>query len=144
MFRHIMVVFIGTQIKTKAFLVGLGIAKKFESDIIVVDCVYRHPPKFHFFETKSDRAIVEKQKKKSMKTLEGLEGFAQEANVKIKTKLVLTDAVTSWVADYVKSNRIDLLILDHPHEPQYDIDLTSDTVKAIVDKVKVPVLTLRS
>ena len=139
-----MVVFIGTQIKTKAFLTGLGVAKKFESDIIVVDCVYRHPPKFHFFETKADKEMVEKQRQKALKTLNGLEKFANEANVKIKTKLVLTDSVTDWVTDHVKSNKIDLLIVDHPHEPQYDIDLSSDVIKAILDKVKVPVLTLRN
>lgn len=143
MFKHVMIVFVGPKVKAKSFLVGLGIAKKFNSDIYAVDCVYKHPPRFHFFETKADKTAVEKQKAKSLESLKKLEKFAKNANIKITTKLVLTDAITDWVTDYIKSNRIDLLIMDYPHEPQYDIDLSADIIRAILEKVKVPVLSLR-
>ncbi|CDI05845.1 universal stress protein [Candidatus Nitrosotenuis uzonensis] len=143
MFKHILVVFVGPKIKAKSFLVGLGIAKKFNSNIFAVDCVYKHPPRFHFFETKADKESVAKQKAKSLESLKKLQTFANNANVQVTTKLVLTDAITDWVTDYVKSNRIDLLIMDYPHEPQYDIDLSADIIRAILEKVSVPVLSLR-
>jgi hypothetical protein len=143
LFKHILIVFVGPKIKAKSFLVGLGIAEKFNSDIFAVDCVYKHPPRFHFFETKADKDDIEKQKAKSLESLKKLEKFAANANIEIATKLVLTDAITDWVTDYIKSNKTDLLIMDYPHEPQYDIDLSADIIRAILEKVKVPVLSLR-
>jgi len=143
MFKRILVVFVGSRIKSKSFLVALGMAKKFDSTVTAINCIYKHVPKFYFFETNSDKKSAEQQKKKASKSLENLEKFADEAGVKVKTRLVLTDSITNWVVDYVKGHKTDLLIMDHPHEPQYDTDFYVDIVNAIHNKVKIPVLMLR-
>ena len=61
MFKKIAVAIITPTHTKKSFDMGLVLAKKLDSDLSVIECVYKNPPKFCFFETKSDKKNVEKQ-----------------------------------------------------------------------------------
>ena len=143
MFKHIAVVFITPTVKTKSFFVGLGMAKKFEGDLIVIDCIYKHPPKFHFFETKSDKESAKKIRQQAKESMAKLEKQANEADIPIKTQIVLSDNLADWVIDFVARNKIDLLIMDHPHLSSFEETFYEDIIHAILHEVRLPVLTLR-
>ena len=61
MFKNIAVALITPVHTKKSFDVGLALAKKFDSELSIIECVYKIPPKFYFFETKSDKKIMQKQ-----------------------------------------------------------------------------------
>jgi len=97
----------------------------------------------HFFEKKTDRHAAEKFAKKARGVMKKFEGFAQDAGIPIRTKVVLTDSVAHKVVDYVGSHRVDLLIIDHPHLSESEEAFYEDIVNAIHHEVRLPVLTLR-
>ncbi len=144
MFKKIVVAFITKQFKNKSFLVGLDIAQKFEGSVTVVDCVYKKPSKFVFFETSSDKKSYAKTKEKILKNLEKFEKIASEKDIPIKIKVALTDSISDWIVDFVKDKKTDLLIIDHPHLTEFENDHYEFIIKSITDSVKVPILLLRS
>jgi len=114
LFKNIAVAIITPTHTKRSFGVGLALAKKFDSKLSVIECVYKIPPKFYFFETKSDKKITQKQTSKLKQELKKWKEIAQKDGIKINTKLALTDSVAHWIIDYVKENKIDLLVVDYP------------------------------
>ena len=144
MFKNIVVIFVTHKTKLKPFFVGVGLAKKFDASLTIVECLYQSTPKFHFFETKSDKKQVENQKKEAQKFLEKLEKIAEESNISIKTKIAITDSIPSWIVEYVHSKRVDLLIIDHPDLSEFEETHYDDIIQSVSRKVKVPLLLLKS
>ena len=65
---------------------GLGLAKKFDANLSVIECVYKIPPKFYFFETESDKKITETQVSKIKEEhYSKLITFGKKSKFKIKT-----------------------------------------------------------
>ena len=50
--KKIVVAIITPTHTKKSFNLGLEMAKKFEAELTVIECMYKKPPKFYFFETK--------------------------------------------------------------------------------------------
>ena len=50
-FRKVAVAIITPTHTKKSFDLGLEMAKKFDSELTVIECMYKTPPKFYFFET---------------------------------------------------------------------------------------------
>lgn len=114
MFKKIAVAIITPTHTKKSFELGLKMAKKFNSQLSVIECVYKIPPKLYFFETKSDKKVTQTQIAKIKTELKNWKEIAQKQGVSIKTKFALTDSIAHWVVDYVKENKTDLLIVDYP------------------------------
>ena len=114
MFKKIAVAIITPTHTKKSFELGLKMAKKFDSELSVIECVYKIPPKLYFFETKADKKITQSQIAKIKAELKNWKEIAQKQGVTIKTKFALTDSIAHWVTDYVKENKTDLLIVDYP------------------------------
>ncbi len=144
MFKNIVVIFVTHKTKVKPFFVGLSLAKKFDANLTVVECLYRSAPKFHFFETKSDKKQIEFQKKEAKKSLEKLEKVAKDSDIQIKTKIAITDSIPSWIAEYIHSNKVDLLIIDHPNLSEFEEAHYDDIIQSVSHKVRVPLLLLKS
>ena len=114
MFKKIAVAIITPTHTKKSFELGLKMAKKFDSELSVIECVYKIPPKLYFFETKSDKKVTQTQIAKIKAELKNWKEIAQKQGVTIKTKFALTDSIAHWVVDYVKEEKPDLLIVDYP------------------------------
>jgi hypothetical protein len=106
--------------------------------------MYKTPPKFYFFETKSDKKTTQVQMAKLKAELESWKSLAQNQGVPIKTKLALTDNISHWVIDYVKENKIDLLIVDYPKLSLEEITLFDDIINVIHHKSHCHLLTTKS
>jgi len=143
-FRRIVVAIITPTHSKKSFDLGLKMAKKFDSELTVLECVYKIPPKFYFFETKSDKQTTQNQITKLKAELENWKEIAEKEGVHIKTKFALTDNISHWVIDYVKENKIDLLIVDYPKLSLEEITLFDDIINTIHHKSHCHLLTMKS
>lgn len=144
MFKNIVVAFVTPTIKTKPFFVGMALAEKFDGMITVIECMYKKPPKFAFFETKQDKRVLEEKTKKMKEALKKFVKTANEVKIPIKTKVALTNRIAEWIVDYVHSHRTDLLIIDHPQLSEFEEKYYDEIIETINHKVKVPILLLRS
>lgn len=142
-FQKIAVAIITPTHTKKSFELGLEMTKKFDSELTVIECMYKTPPKFYFFETKSDKKTTQNQITKLKVELDNWKKIAHKQQISIKTKLALTDNISHWVVDYVKENKIDLLIVDYPKLSMEEITLFDDIINVIHHKSNCHLLTTK-
>jgi len=122
----------------------LGLAKKFDAELSIIECIYKIPPKFYFFETKSDKKIMQKQIFKLKEELKKWKELAQKEGIKINTKFALTDSIAHWVIDYVKEHKVDLLVVDYPKLSMVEANHHDDIINIIHQKAHCHVLTMKN
>jgi hypothetical protein len=130
-FKNIAVAIITPTHTKKSFTIGLELAKKLGSELTIIECMYKIHPKLYFFETKSDKKIAQAQISKLKSELDNWKKMALAEGIKVKTKFGLTDSIAHWVIDFVKVNKIDLLIVDYPKLSQVEISLYDDIINTI-------------
>lgn len=130
-FKNIAVGIITPTHTKKSFNIGLQLAKEFGSQLTVIECMYKIHPKLYFFETKSDKKIAAAQTAKLKAELENWKKIAKDQGVSIKTKFALTDSISHWIIEYVKENKIDLLIVDYPKLSSVEMTLYDDIINSI-------------
>lgn len=143
-FNRIAVAIITPTHTKKSFDLGLEMAKKFDSELTVIECVYKIPPKFYFFETKSDKKITQNQIAKLKAELAKWKKIAQKEGVPIKTKFALTEKIAHWVVDYVKEHKIELLIVDYPKLSLEEVTIFDDIINTIHHESHCHLLTMKS
>ena len=143
LFKNITVAIITPTHSKKSFDMGLGLAKKHNATLSVIECVYKIPPKFYFFETKSDKKIAQSQVTKIKEELKKWKEAAAKEGVKIHTKFALTDSIAHWVIDYVKEHKIDLLVVDYPKLSMVEATHHDDIINQIHHKAHCHVLTMK-
>lgn len=130
-FKNIAVGIITPTHTKKSFNIGLQLAKELGSELTIIECMYKIQPKLYFFETKSDKKIAATQISKLKTELENWKKIAKDEGVNVKTKFALTDSITHWIIDYVKDNKIDLLIVDYPKLSTIEMTLYDDIINTI-------------
>jgi len=123
---------------------GLALAKKFDSKLSVIECVYKTHPKFYFFESKSDKKMMQEQIYKLKNELKKWKELAQKEGIKINTKFALADSIAHWVIDYVKEHDIDLLIVDYPKLSLIEANHYDDIINMIHHKAHSHILTMKN
>ena len=123
---------------------GLALAKKFDTELSIIECVYKIPPKFYFFETKSDKKIMQDQIFKLKQELKKWKELAQKEGLRINTKFALTDSIAHWVIDYVKEHKVDLLVVDYPKLSLVEANHYDDIINIIHHKAHCHILTMKN
>ena len=123
---------------------GLALAKKFDTELSIIECVYKTPPKFYFFETKSDKKIMQDQIFKLKQELKKWKGMAQKEGLRINTKFAITDSIAHWVIDYVKEHKVDLLVVDYPKTSMVEANHYDDIINVIHHKAHCHILTIKN
>ena len=144
MFKNITVAIITPTHTKKSFELGLGLAKKLDAELSVIECVYKIQPKFYFFETDSDKKIMQKQTTKLKEELKKWKELAQKEGVKINTKFALTDSIAHWVVEYVKEHTVDLLVVDYPKLSMVEANHFDDIINTIHHEAHCHVLTTKN
>ena len=140
MFENIVIVFFTVQNTENVYKIAFSIAKKYDSKIHVLKCIYKEPPKFVIFETKDDKENYAKQHDEAEKSLEDLEKIAAENQLSIKTKAEFTEELSDHVVAFTNLHKVDLLIMDtHQH---HEGEENKDLVNRIYQQVDCPILTL--
>ena len=143
MIKNITVAIITPTHTKKSFDLGLELAKKFDAELSVIECVYKIPPKFYFFETKSDKKILQTQISKIKDELKKWKELAKKQGVKINTKFALTDSIAHWIIDYVQEHDTDLVIVDYPKLSLVESNHYDDIINTIHHKSNCHVLTTK-
>ena len=144
MFKNITVAIITPTHTKRAFDTGLALAKKFGSELSIIECVYKIPPKFYFFETKSDKKITREQILNLKQELKKWEEIAQEEGIKINTKFILTDSIAHWFIDYVKEHKVDLLVVGYPKLSMIEANHYDEIINMIHHKAHCNILTTKN
>ena len=140
MFDNIVIVFFTVKNTESVYTTAFSIAKKFESKVDVLKCIYKEPPKFVVFETKSEKAKNAKKLEDAQNSLKVLEKIAGEDKISIKTQVDFTEELSEHVIKFVKAHKVDLLIMDtHQH---HDGEENKDLVNRIYQEIECPLLTL--
>ena len=142
-FKNILVTYVKPTNKETAFNMGLSLAKSNNSKLSVVEFLSTDQPELFFFKTKKNKEKEDKQKKIVEDALSKFEERAKQENVKLKTSFRLTENLVDSILQYVQSNKIDLLIVDHPHMSHSEETHYNDIVSAIHDEVHCHMLTLK-
>ncbi|MDX1595759.1 MAG: universal stress protein [Nitrosopumilaceae archaeon] len=143
MFEKIAVAIITPTHTKNSFTTGLEIAKKFNSELTVMECLYKTQPKFYFFETESDKQVTRDQMEKLEQELEEWKKIAEQENIQIKTELALTESISHTVVDFVKENNINLLIVDYPKLSQVEATHYDEIINAIHHEAPCHLLTMQ-
>jgi len=144
LFKNIAVAIITPTHTKRSFDMGLVLAKKFDTELSVIECVYKTPPKFYFFETKSDKKIMQDQIFKLKQELKKWKGMAQKEGLRINTKFAITDSIAHWVIDYVKEHKVDLLVVDYPKLSMVEANHYDDIINVIHHKAHCHILTIKN
>jgi len=144
LFKNITVAIITPAHTKKSFDLGLALAKKLNTELSVIECVYKIQPKFYFFETKSDKKIMQEQISKLKEELKKWKDLAQKEGVKVNTKFALTDSIAHWVIDYVKEHKVGLLVVDYPKLSMIEANHFDDIINTIHHKAHCHVLTTKN
>lgn len=144
MFKNIAVAIITPTHAKRSFDMGLALAKKFDTELSIIECVYKTPPKFYFFETKSDKKIMQDQIFKLKQELKKWKGMAQKEGLRINTKFAITDSIAHWIIDYVKEHKVDLLVVDYPKLSMVEANHYDDIINVIHHKAHCHILTIKN
>ena len=126
-----------------AFNTSFELAKKFDSNIILLKCLHEGHPTFGLFQTKSDKKKQNMLTKEVQLALEEFEEIAKRHNISVKTKIIFVDSLSEYVAAYVHKNNIDLLVADPSHPSDIAIQDHKDIVNRIYKNIECPILTLK-
>lgn len=141
--ENIAVVFLTTEYKKKAFNYGLKLAKKFGSKITLLNILYKEPPRFGFFETKSDKKQQEGKKNRANKLLNILVQEAKKSGILVKHRVFFSDPLSKGIISYVNERDFGLVILDHPKITRFEESYYSSTVCELHKGLKCPLLLLK-
>ncbi|NND85779.1 MAG: hypothetical protein HKM23_00300 [Nitrosopumilus sp.] len=119
------------------------IAKKFDSNVIVLKYFHKNLPTFTLFQTKSEKRKQENLIQKTHLELEKVEEMAKSFNVNIKTECVFVESLTEHITDYVQKNNIELFVADSNPPSDMNIQDHKDIVNRIYKNIECPVLTLK-
>jgi len=144
LFKNIAVAIITPDHTKRSFDMGLALAKKFDTELSIIECVYKIPPKFYFFETKSDKKIMQKQIFKLKQELKKWKELAQKEGLRINTKFALTGSIADWVIDYVKEHKVDLLVVDYPKLSLVEANHYHEIINVIHHKAHCHILTMKN
>jgi hypothetical protein len=144
LFKNITVALITPMHTKKSFDLGLALAKKFNVELSVIECVYKTPPKFLFFETDSDKKLLQAQLSKLKEELKKWKDLGHKEGVKVNTKFALTDSIAHWVIDYTKEHKVGLLIVDYPKLSMVEANHFDDIINTIHHKSHCHVLTTKN
>ncbi len=119
------------------------LAKKFDSNIVLLKCIHEGHPTFGLFRTKSDKKKQSELAKKTQLALEEIEELAKNSSISIKTESVFVDSLSEHVSTYVNKNNFDLLVMDSSRALDIDVGHHKDIVNRIYQNVGCAVLTLK-
>src|SRR5215510_13770210 len=107
----------GSESSTKASDYAIDMAKKYDSEVILLYVVVSHlgyeysSGEFGIVTPGAIGEILEKSKQEAMKWFDGAEKKAAAFHIKIKSEIIATpNSVVPAIVDYADNNKVDLII----------------------------------
>lgn len=142
MFKNILVPYDGSKFAKHAFKVSFGIAQKYGSKINLVVCVETFGSSWY---TKyySDRMIVKLLEKKMQDDITNFKSIATKKGITIQSRIIETSSVVRTMVNFVKSNKIDLVVIGAHGRGVFDRLILGSVVDGIAHHVRCPVLIIK-
>ena len=143
MFKNIAVAYITPTKKMDAFYHGLSLAKNYDSKLTLMEFFVKKTPKLFFFETKNEKSIGKIRRTELQDHLDKLKEKAEKRKIPINIHLESTESIVDSILNYLTVNKVDLLIVDHPHVSYLPESHYVDIINTIHHKIKCDMLTLK-
>jgi len=119
------------------------LAKKFDSNIVLIKCFHKDLPRFMLFHTKSEKRKENELLQETQLELKKVEELAKSYDVFVKTEYVFVESLSEYITSYVHKNHIDLLVADHIPPSDISVQDHKDVVNRIYKNIECSVLTLK-
>jgi nucleotide-binding universal stress UspA family protein len=140
--NKILVPYDGSEHSKRAFDYGLDIAKKYNSELIVVSCILIQESLPDSFAPDED-LMLQKQRESAAKLLGVLELESDEAKVRYTGVILKTQSVTDSILSYAESNGIDIIIAGSKGLGGFKRLLLGSVADALVRYSRCPVLIVK-
>jgi len=143
LFQNILVPFDLSTQSTRAFKVGLDIAKNYNSKVTLLTCLEGDAWKHKFYDSRSDAELLKKQKKVTEKYLEKLESLADKNNVTVKSQIIKSKSVVNDIVTFAKSRKHDLIVIGSHGRTGFDKALLGSVANGVSQKTSCPILIVK-
>ena len=143
MFKHIAVAYITPTKKTEAFYHALSLAENYDSKLTLMEFFLHESPKFFFFETKKEKETGKVKRTEIKEQLKKLKEKAEKKDISVTIHIESSESIVDSILNYLTANKVDLLIVDHPHVPHLSESHYEDIVNTIHHEIKCDMLTLK-
>ncbi len=143
MFEHIAVAYITPTKKITAFKHALSLAKKYDSKITLLEYFLKETPRFFFFETKKEKETGKIKRSQIKAQFDKFQKNAEKSGIPLEIKIEATESIVDSILGFVSKNKVDLLIVDHPHVAHLDQSYYEDIVNTVHHEIKCDMLTLK-
>ncbi|MGY5149209.1 MAG: universal stress protein [Candidatus Nitrosopumilus sp. bin_68KS] len=140
-FNNILVPYDGTKTGDRAFDGAIQLAKKFCSKITILSCIEREST-WGFFETKSDKKNIKKRHSAMCEKTVKLHEIASKQNIQCKVSISNCSVASECVVSFVKSHKIDLIVMGKSSKINPEKIYHDSTVNYIYSHLKCPMLTI--
>jgi hypothetical protein len=121
----------------------LSLAKNYDSKLTLMEFFVKETPKLFFFETKKEKFIGKIRRTELQDHLDKLKEKAEKRKIQINIHLESTESIVDSILNYLTINKVDLLIVDHPHVSYLRESHYVDIINTIHRKIKCDMLTLK-
>ena len=143
MFQKILVPIDYSSKSIKSYKTALNIAKKYDSNLTILNC-FQVDASFHlFFESKPSSEILKKQKKSAKAQFQKLQDLADKNKILIKSEFLISKSVIKDIIGYAKSHKIDLIVMGSHGRTGFDKLVLGSVANGVVQKCPCPVLIVK-
>ena len=144
LFKNILVPYDGSRCSNHAFKVALDIAKKYNSKITTLSCLYSELGlTWYGFDYRVKNAILKKQKKSIEKDITKFTDLIKKTKIPFSSKIIETNSVAKSIVSFSKSNKIDLIVMGSHGRRGFDKILLGSVANGVSQQTKCPVLILK-
>lgn len=139
--KKIVVPYDGSIHSKHAFRTALDLAQKYKSQLILVTCIEKINGGWFGKELSPNyQHEVKKYKDKIFHEMSKLENDSKKMNVSFATKIFVTDSITNQILSFVKSNKIDMIVMGSHGRTGINKLILGSIANGIVQRAKIPVL----
>lgn len=139
----ILVPYDGSEYSKRAFSYALDLAKKYNSEMVVVSCILVQDQLSEASVLEEENLQLQKQRDVVAKFLSILELESEEARVRHKEVILKTPSVIDALLSYAESNHIDMIIVGSRGLGGFKKLLLGSVASALAQYSKYPVLIVK-
>jgi nucleotide-binding universal stress UspA family protein len=143
LFQNVLVPFDLSTKSLHTFKIALDIAKKYDSKITLLTCIYVDDWHHKFYDSRADDELLKKQKKVILHHIEKLEFLANKSNIPIKSQILRSVSVVKDITIYAKSRKFDLIIMGSHGRTGMDKLILGSVANGVIQKSSCPVLIIK-
>ena len=145
LFKNILVPYDGSKYSIHAFKIALDMAEKYNSKITILACLLK--PIYRgvwYYDSRYTKAILKKEEKVAKQNITKLvDDVKKKIDKSINVKIIPTVSITDKIVTFVKTNKIDLIVMGSHGRTGFDKLLLGSVANGVSQKAKCPILIIK-